>query len=514
MKMMDKALLLGIDVGTSGCKTVLADPGGGILAAHTVEYPLHTPQPGWTEQDPEDWWQAAVQGIQAVLARTGVPAAHIAGIGLSGQMHGMVALDADGRVVRRAILWNDQRTAAQCREIVERAGGPEALLAMTNNLMLPGYTGGKILWMRQNEPDNMERTRMILNPKDYLRFRLTGEYATEVSDASGTGLFDVRNRRWSLPLLELLGISASLLPAAAESTDVTGTVSQTAASETGLQAGTPVVGGGGDAIVQTTGMGIIQPGVLGITVGTSGVAAMGLDGFKPNHGGRLQVFCNNAPHLWHAMGVTISAGGALQWYKNRLCAAEIAQAKAEQADVYAILDRQAEAVPPGSRRLLFLPYLNGERCPYADPDAKGAFIGLTLQHGKGEMTRAVMEGVQYSLHQVFDLFTRLDPAIQASRIIMSGGGSRSAVWRQICADIFQATVQTVSGSGEGGAFGAALLAGVGVGLSGSLEEAVRSLQIETVTEPNAGQRDLYAHLYGIYASLYPALAESFRQLGA
>lgn len=511
---MDQLLVLGIDVGTSGCKTVLTDAGGHILATHTCEYPLYTPQPGWTEQDPEDWWQAAVQGVQRVIAQAGVPASAIAGIGLSGQMHGMVALAADGQVVRRAILWNDQRTAAQCREIIDCAGGPDGLLALTNNLMLPGYTGGKILWMREHEPVNMDRTRMILNPKDYLRFRLTGDYATEVSDASGTGLFDVRNRCWCRPLLDLLRIPADLLPRCVESTDVTGTVHATAAALTGLKPGTPVVGGGGDAIVQTTGMGIIRPGVLGITIGTSGVAAMGLDGFRPNPGGRLQVFCNNAPNLWHAMGVTISAGGALQWYKNRFCEAEIARAQAEQRDVYGILDNQAETSPPGSRRLLFLPYLNGERCPYADPDAKGAFIGLTLQHGKGDLTRSVMEGVSYSLHQVFDLFTQLDPDVTASRIILSGGGSRSAVWRQICADIFQTTVQTVSGSGEGGAYGAALLAGVGVGLTGSLDEAVQTLKTETVTEPDTHRRDIYTHLYGIYQSLYPVLSDSFRQLGS
>lgn len=511
---MAKLLLIGIDVGTSGCKTVLTDPAGRILASRTCEYPLYTPQPGWTEQDPEDWWQAAVTGIHSVLAESGVPAADIAGIGLSGQMHGMVALDAGGRVVRRAILWNDQRTAAQCREIISRAGGPDGLLALTNNLMLPGYTGGKILWLRENEPAMMERTRMILNPKDYLRFRLTGDYATEVSDASGTGLFDVRRRCWSQPLLDLLSLPASLLPRCVESTEVTGRVSPPAAALTGLRTGTPVVGGGGDAIVQTTGMGIIRPGVLGITIGTSGVAAMGLDGFKPNTGGRLQVFCNNAPHLWHAMGVTIAAGGALQWYKNRLCDSERDRARAEKSDVYAILDAQAETSPPGSRQLLFLPYLNGERCPYPDPEAKGAFIGLTLQHGKADLTRAVMEGVQFSLHQVFDLFTQLDSSVTASRIIVSGGGSRSAIWRQICADIFQATVETVSGSGEGGAFGAALLAGVGVGLTGSLDEAVRSLQIETVTEPDPSRRELYSHLYGVYQSLYPALAGPFHALGA
>ncbi len=509
---MGTAYLLGIDVGTSGCKTVLIDPEGKILAAHTVEYPLYMPEPGWTEQDPEDWWQAAVAGIRKALADSGVAAERIAGIGLSGQMHGMVPLDSEGQVVRRAILWNDQRSAAQCREMTELAGGLDSLLELTNNQMLPGYTGSKIFWLREQEPQNMAQIRMILNPKDYLRYRLTGDYVTEVSDASGTGLFDVRERRWSQTLLDRLGFVASLLPHCVESTDVTGSVSESAAALTGLKTGTPVVGGGGDAIVQTTGMGITKPGVLGITIGTSGVAAMALEDFKPNIGGRLQVFCNNAPRLWHAMGVTLAAGGSLQWYRDQLCEAEIAKAEAAGTRVYNILDDQAEAALPGSRNLLFLPYLIGERCPYADPDAKGAFIGLTLHHGKKEMTRSVMEGVQFSLHQVFDLFTQLDSEITADRIIMSGGGSRSQIWRQICADIFQANVQTISGSGEGGAFGAALLAGVGVGLTGSLTDTIDRLSIESETEPNHANRAVYENLYEVYKSLYPLLADSFKRL--
>ncbi len=509
---MHAPCLLGIDVGTSGCKTILLDSGGRILAAHTQEYPLYMPKPGWTEQEPEDWWQAAVTGIGKVLSKAGVSAATVAGIGLSGQMHGMVALDIKGNVVRKAILWNDQRSAPQCSEITELAGGSGSLLELANNRMLPGYTGSKIFWLRENEPDNYARTNMILNPKDYLRYRLTGEYVTEVSDASGTGLFDVRARCWSQTLLNRLGFPASLFPRCMESTEITGYVNSAAAELTGLKAGTPVVGGGGDAVVQTTGMGITKPGVLGITIGVSGVAAVALEEFRPNHGGLLQVFCNNAPNLWHAMGVTLAAGGSLQWYRDNFCEAETARAKAEGSRVYSILDDQAEAAAPGSKQLLFLPYLNGERCPYTDPDAKGAFIGLTLQHGKNEMTRSVMEGVQFSLHQVFDLFTRLDPAISVDRIIMSGGGSRSQIWRRICADIFQASVQTVSGSGEGGAFGAALLAGVGVGLTGTLAETIGSLSVETETEPNHTNRAVYENLYDVYKSLYPILADSFKRL--
>lgn len=507
-----KSLILGIDVGTSGCKTILIDAGGRMVASRTVEYPLYTPQQGWTEQDPEDWWQAAVKGIRACLHDGGATSESVLCVGLSGQMHGMVALDQHGAVIRRAILWNDQRTAEQCDEIVRLAGGLDALLSMTNNRMLPGYTAGKILWMREKEPANYERTRIILNPKDYVRYRLTGDYATEVSDASGTGLFDVKNRRWSATLLEKLEIPAQMLPRCVESSEMTGTISREASDRTGLKAGTLVAGGGGDAIVQTTGMGIIRQGILGITLGTSGVAAMGLEAFKHNDGGRLQVFCNNAPDLWHTMGVTITAGGAFQWYKNQICAAEAAASAAKQIDVYQVLDAQAAQSPKGSKNLLFLPYLNGERCPYADPGAKAAFIGLTLQHDKRDMTRSVMEGVQYSLRQVFELFTQLDEDIRVSGIIISGGGSRSTIWRQMCADIFQSTVRTVSGSAEGGAYGAALVAGVGCGLMGTLSEAVGQLQTETVTEPDPKAKSLYDHLYGIYCSLHPALSTAFHQL--
>ena len=353
---------------------------------------------------------------------------------------------------------------------------------------------------------------MILNPKDYLRFRLTEVFMTEVSDASGTGLFDVRNRRWSLELLNILKIPLSILPPCVESADITGTTTDYVREQTGLPAGIPVVGGGGDSVIQTTGMGLIREGILGLTVGTAGIAAMGLGSFKENKSGKLQVFCNNAPDLWHVMGVALTAGGAYQWYKNNFCKAESSEAKRNQLDVYSILDRDASESPKGSQNLLFLPYLNGERCPYADPHAKAAFIGLTLQHSKSDMTRSVMEGVQYSLRQIFGLIDQLDDSIGVSEIILSGGGSRSALWRQICADIFQSPVKTVSGSAEGGAYGAALLAGVGCKLWQNIDEAVSCLKVETQTDPDPKSKDVYDQLYGVYNSLYPALKDSFRRL--
>ena len=511
---MIKKYVLGIDIGTSGCKTIIVDEQGNVVTAVTTAYPLYTPEPGYSEQNPADWWSATVNGIRSVLEKSGLAPKLIMGIGLSGQMHGMVPLDKDSNVIRRAILWNDQRTVRQCAEIVNAAGGEEKLISLTNNLMLPGYTGGKILWLRENEAPLYDRVRMILNPKDYIRFMLTGEYATEVSDASGTGLFDVKNRCWSDRLLSILDIPKDMLPRCYESDEVTGILTETAAGETGLRIGTPVVGGGGDAVIQTTGMGLIKEGVLGLTIGTSGVAAMGLGSFVPNAGGKLQVFCNNARNLWHVMGVTLNAGGSYQWYKNNFCEAEKIKAQKAGKDVYDILDEDASMSPPGSRNLIFLPYLSGERCPYPDPAARGAFIGLTLLHNKADMTRSIMEGVLYSLRQVNDLITKLDRSIRVSEIIVSGGGSRSALWRQIQADVFQSPVRTVSGSAEGGAYGAALVAGVGCGLWSDLSEAAGNSKTESETLPNSSLKGLYDELYETYVSMYPALTGVFNRLSS
>jgi len=509
---MNNRYVIGIDIGTSGCKTILVDELGNAAYTKTVEYPLYTPRQGWTEQVPEDWWIAAVEGIQEVLSKSGIDPLAIKGVGLSGQMHGMVAIDRKGKVIRNAILWNDQRTAKQCDEITDTAGGPAQLLKMTNNLMLPGYTGGKILWMRENEPENYEKTVMILNPKDYLRYRLTGEFATEVSDASGTGLFDVKNRCWCTELLDMLHIPLSLLPICVESTDKTGVIRSDVSELTGLPDGIPVVGGGGDSVIQTTGMGLIREGILGLTIGTAGITAMGLGSFRENQSGRLQVFCNNAPDLWHVMGVAMTAGGAYQWYKNKLCEAEITKSKNNQADVYSILDAQAKESPHGSNNLLFLPYLNGERCPYSDPHAKAAFIGLTLQHNKNDMTRSLLEGVMFSQRQIYNLIVSLDKNIEVSEIILSGGGSKSPLWRQICADVFQSPVKTVSCSAEGGAYGAALVAGIGCDIWSSLDEAVRILRIESITEPDTNSKNIYDHLFSIYDPLYNQLKDTFSKL--
>lgn len=507
-----KKYVLGIDIGTSGTKTILVDNEGYVVASKTIEYPMETPHPGWTQQNPSDWWNAAAGSVKAVVEKANVPAEDILAIGLSGQMHGMVALDENNEVVRPAILWNDQRTGKQCEEIVEAAGGLDALLELTNNRMLTGYTGGKILWMKEEEPENFAKTRVIINPKDYIRYMLTGEIATEVSDASGTGFFNVKERTWSLELMDKLGLAHSLFPKFYESYEVAGYVTEEVAKLTGLRVGLPVTAGGGDAVIQTTGTGLVRQGVLGVVIGTSGVVATGLDGFKVNKGGDLQVFCNNAKHLWHAMGTTLSAGGSYKWYRDTMCQDEIAEAKRTGRNVYDIMGEAAQQVKPGCGGLIFLPYLSGERCPHNDSDARGVFYGLGLEHTKGAMTRAVMEGVTYSLRDVCEKVYAMDEDSKPEKVIISGGGAMSPLWRQIVADVLNLPVVTVSGSGEGGAYGAALVAGVGVGIWSDLVEASKVLHEETTTLPIPENVEVYDKMYALYDKIYVALKDTFKIL--
>ena len=376
--------------------------------------------------------------------------------------------------------------------------------------MLPGYTGGKLLWLKEKEPKNYEKMAHFLNPKDYIRLRLTGVRATEVSDASGTGLFDVKNRRWSKKLLGLLDLPEEIFPLCYESSEISGRITASVSKQTGLPEGLAVVGGGGDAVVQTTGMGLIKPGVVGTIIGTSGIVAMGLNEYHPNPEGLLQVFCNNTPGAWHAMGVTLNAGGTYRWFRDALGEAEAQKALQTGEDVYTLMDRAAAQVKPGSKGLIFLPYLIGERCPYTDPAARGAFIGLGLHHGKAEVIRSILEGVVFSLLDVYALIRTMDNSI--TEIRTSGGGSLSPLWRQIQADVFQSPVITVSGSGEGGAYGAALVAGAGVGVWSSVDEAIGVLKKETETNPNPENRLIYEDIYGIYHSLYSALKPAYHAL--
>jgi xylulokinase len=488
---------------------LLIDERGRVVARATKEYPLSIPKPGWAEQNPEDWWRATKITIKWLL-KGFRSVRDIKAIGLSGQMHGLVALDKDSKILRPSILWNDQRTEKQCQEIHDRVGGVESLLRLTNNRMLPGYTGGKILWVRENEPHHYEKIRRILNPKDYIRFRLTGEFATEVSDASGTGLFNLWERDWSYKLLEMLDIPKEWLPHCYESSEISGEVTPRIANELGLPGGLPVAGGGGDAVVQTTGTGIVESGNLGTTIGTAGNVTMALDRCHKNPGGKLQVFCNNMPNKWHAMGVTLAAGGSLRWFRDALGESEKQVSRRTRKDVYEILSREASEVNPGSEGLLFLPYLIGERCPHADPHARGAFIGLTLQHNKSHLVRSVLEGVIFSLRDVTEVIREM--GVPIDQIRASGGGALSKPWRQILADVFNSEILTMSGSGEGGAYGAALVAGVGIGIWPSVEEAVKLLKVETKTFPIPKNVETYDRLLKIYQSLYGSLKTTFDKI--
>lgn len=497
--------LLGIDIGTSGCKALLIGLDGAVLASHTESYGLSQPRPGWTEQDPALWVEGARAAVAAVLRER--PGTAIKAIGLSGQMHGLTPLDEAHRVLRPAILWNDQRNGAECAEATELAGGPEALLALTNNRMLVGYTGGKILWMRNHEPDLFARLCHVVNPKDYLRLVLTGEIATEVSDASGTGLLDVRGRCWSQPLLERLGVDPALLPTCHESHVVSGRVSRSGAELFGLPEGVPVVGGGGDSVIQTLGSGVIAPGELQTTIGTAGILACALDAPKDNPGGRLQIFCNVGPGKWHGMGVSLNAGGAMNWLRDLLSGFPDVRQPPAFADLVAL----AEGSPAGARGLLFLPYLNGERCPHPDPEARGAFVGLTARHGAGDMVRSVMEGV---VHALYDIYALMEEAgIGRSIVKASGGGARSNLWRQVQADLFGCDVVTTEGAAEGAAFGAALVAGVGVGVWPDVSVAASVCRSVTRQEPNKASTEVLRAATTIYRTLYPALHDGFVALG-
>lgn len=487
--------VLGLDIGTSSCKAILLDENGKILASESAEYPIYSPVPTWYEQDPSDWWHALCACTKKLFAALSGTGARVTCIGLSAQMHGLVALDKDLRVLRRAILWNDQRTRRQCDEILEKAGSLKSLLGMINNNILTGYTVGKILWVRENEPDLYTKMRFALNPKDYIRLRMTGEIATEVSDASGTCLFDVRNRRWSSSMLDLLEIDRKILPPCFESTDITGYLTGTAAEQMGLPQGIPVCGGGGDAVIQTVGSGLLQEGVLATIIGTSGIVATGLEKFVQNEDGMLQNFCSNMPGLWHLMGVSLSAGGSFKWLKSVL-------ASFGESNSFDRMNELATIAEPGSKKLLFLPHLSGERSPYNDPCSRGAFIGLTASHGAPEIIRSVMEGVILNLHMIYKQMPT-----EAMEIRTSGGGAASPLWRQIQADIFGIPVKRIYGAEEGGAFGAALIAGISNGIWKAGTSNVSQI-IRTIDEvlPNKNNADIYAALSDIFSNVYAALA--------
>ena len=506
------SITLGIDIGTSGTKTIAIDEKGTILASASAEYPCDHPRPGWSEQDPGLWWNATKETVQQVMASGRFQRGDVLGVGLSGQMHGSVFLDAAGEVIRPALLWNDQRTATECHEIETKAGGREALIRLVANPALTGFTAPKLLWVRKHEPRRWERVRQVLLPKDYIRYRLTGTFATEVSDASGTLMLDVANRRWSRELLSKLDIDPTLLPTCHESQEVSSQVSELGSKGTGLPVGTPVVGGGGDQPAGAVGNGIVRQGVVSATMGTSGVVFAHTDnlGFDPL--GRLQRGCHAVPGAWHVMGVVLSAGGSFQWFRNELGKAEVEMAKKKGEDPYFLLTDEAALAGPGAEGLFFLPYLTGERTPHFDPDAKGAWVGLTVRHGRAHLIRSLLEGATFAMRDSLELIREMGVAIEQVRL--SGGGARNALWKQIQADIYGCDVHTLN-STEGPAFGVALLAQVGTGGFKSVPEACDAMirpVAETRVEPKA--KAYYDRAFSVYRQLYRDLRESFKKIGS
>lgn len=499
--------LLGIDVGTSGTKTVLFDTHGRALRTKTVEYPLHQPHNGWAEQDPEDWWNACVAGVRTVLE--GIDVRAVRGIGLSGQMHGLVMLDREGRVLRRSIIWCDQRTAAECDEINRRVG-EKRIIELTANPPMTGFTAAKILWVRNNEPQIYERCAHILLPKDYIRYRLTGEFATEVSDAAGMQLMDIPGRCWSGEVLDKLGIDRALLPSMHESPDVTGVISAAVADLTGLAAGTLVVGGAGDNPAAAVGTGVVRAGRAFTTIGSSAVVYAVSDTVSIDLQGRVHTLCASVPGKWTVMSCTQGAGLSLKWLRDTCCAPEVAEAVAKGVDPYTIMNELAEQAGIGAGRLLYLPYLMGERSPHPDPDCRGVFFGLSAMHQRGHMIRAVMEGVAYSQRECVDVFREM--GVNVTDMTATGGGARSPLWRQMLADLYDCPVSTLAVD-EGAALGVALLAGVGAGVFASVEEACDAvIRKADPVQPDAGRATAYAPYYTLYKRLYLDLKADFRTL--
>lgn len=496
---------LGLDIGTSGAKALICDEGGAVLASATATYPLSQPRPLWSEQDPADWWRGAQEAVREALAAAGpAAAARVAAIGLTGQMHGATFLDADGAVIRPALLWNDQRTAAECAEITERVGA-ERLIAIAGNPALTGFQAPKILWLRNHEPASYARLAQVLLPKDYIRLLLTGVAAADASDAAGTLLLDLKARDYSPEILGALEIPRAWLPQVYEGPQVTGQLSAEAAAALGLPAGLPVVAGGGDNAAAAVGTGVVRPGVVSSSIGTSGVLFAHSDTIALDPGGRLHSFCHSVPGAYHLMAVTLSAGGAFQWLRNTL-------RQTGAADLsYDDLTAAAGAAPPGAEGLIFLPYLTGERTPHLDPLARAAFVGLTSRHGVSHMARAVMEGVIFALRDGLEIMRGL--GVPADDIRATGGGARSGLWRQLQADIYGAPVHTLAAE-EGPAYGAALLAGVGVGAFPDVNSAVgRCVRLAATTDPGPAQAT-YEAVYAVYRDLYGALRDSMHRLAA
>ncbi len=485
---------VGLDVGTGGARAVAVDEAGEVVAEASSEYPLHSPRPGWTEQDPADWWDGAKAALGRVASEAG---GDVSGLGLTGQMHGSVFLDASDAVIRPALLWNDQRTGRQCEEITE-AVGAERLIQIAGNPALTGFQAPKVVWLRDEEPENFARLSRVLLPKDYVRLLLSGEYATDVSDASGTLFLDVKGREWSEEILGVLEVPLDWMPRTYEGPEVAGTLRRDAAEELGLPPGIPVAAGGGDNAAAAVGTGIVAPGLVSSSVGTSGVLFAHTEGFDPDPSGRLHAFCHAVPGAYHLMAVTLSAGGSLSWWRDTL------------GGDFDDMVGAASEIPPGSEGLVFLPYLSGERTPHLDPGARGSFFGLTARHGVPHMTRAVMEGVTFALRDGLEIMRGL--GVPVGDVRATGGGAKSALWRGLQADVYGEPVRRTAAD-EGPAYGAALLAGVAAGTYGDVGEASSVVRVrEEVTEPDPERVRTYEDYYGVYRSLYPATRDAMSRL--
>lgn len=494
------AALLGIDVGTGGTRALLVNETGRVLASATANHePFASPHTGWAEQDPLDWWRACSEAVRAVLQQSGMLASAIACVGFSGQMHGAVLLDDAGKPLRPALIWCDQRTAAEAAELTESVGA-ERLIAWTCNPALTNFTVTKLLWVRKHEPHLFAKFKMLQLPKDYVRYRLTGEYGMDMADASGTLLLDVAHRRWSSDMAKAAGIEMSTLPKLFESCEVCGKVSSAGAEATGLRAGTPVVAGAGDQAAGAVGLGVVSPGTVHATIGTSGVVFASTDRPAMDRGGRLHTFCHAIPNRWHVMGVTQAAGQSLRWFRDRFGVVE-----KTDGDPYESLTKEATAAPVGSDGVMWAPYLMGERTPHLDPDARAVLVGLAANHGRPHIVRAILEGVAFSLKDTFSIFEEMNVPVENIRL--GGGGARSSLWRQIQADVYGHAVEIVEAE-EGAAYGAALLAGVGAGVWKTVDEACRqAVHIRTRVEPDPTASATLQKQYSAYRRIYPALKE-------
>lgn len=501
--------VLGIDIGTSGTKTVLFDEKGSKISSSTVEYDLIQPKNGWAEQQPEKWWEATKTTINNVIKSSNINVEDIKGIGIAGQMHGLVMLDKNGNVLRNAILWCDGRTSEECAEITEKVG-KERLVEICANPALTGFTAGKILWVRKNEPHIYEKCHKILLPKDYIRYKLTGNFGTEPSDASGTNLFDINNLCWSEEILDKLDINIELLPPVYKSIDNGGTVTQKASEETGLSTNTIVCMGAGDNAAAAVGTGIVEKGKAFTTIGTSGVIFAYSDKVIIDKQCRVHTFCHAIPNAWAVMSCTLSAGMSLKWFRDNFCTSEKEVAKYLNKDSYDFVNEGVDNIPIGSENLIYLPYLMGERSPILDENARGVFFGLSAMHNKYHMLRAIMEGIVYSQKQCFELIKNM--GVLTNDMYVCGGGAKSKVWRQMMSDMYSLDTVSIENE-EGPALGVAILASVACGIYEDVKQACDELvKIKDRISPIKENYEKYMKYYNIYENMYPILKDSFKQL--